>query len=197
MRWRRWTTMRQLNGSDARTEPHRLPWSAHHLAAALGNQPRRALIAHVNPQPAQRDAEPVAQADQEVDMRDAPDPPCKGAAQLNAPEIDDCLALADLRQTAGMLVTERSDFAAAQPRLDRFGDITSLLLGRRCDAGHRLSIRTVDSDGIADRKNIGMAGNGKIRENLQALGSVGGGVKPIRGGRCPDARGPDDGCGVE
>src|SRR5882672_4179641 len=162
MRWRRWQTMRQLNGSDARTEPHRLPRSPHHLAAALGNQPRRALIAHVNPKPAQRDAEPVAQADQEVDMRDAPDPPCKGAAQLDAPEIDDCLALADLRQAAGMLVAERSERAAAQPGLDRVGDITSLLFGRRCDAGDRLSVRTVDRNGIADRKNIGMAWYGEV-----------------------------------
>src|SRR5258708_30625326 len=136
--------------------------SARDLAASLGNQPRGALIAHVNPQPAQRDAEAVAQADQEIDVRDAPDPPCKGAAQLDAPEIDDCLALADLRQAAGMLVTERSERTAAQPRLDRFGDITSLLFGRRCDAGDRLSVRIVDSNGIADSKNIGMARYGEV-----------------------------------
>src|ERR1700719_5250081 len=117
MRWRRCKMMHQPNGSGARSEPHRLPPSAHHLAASLRNQPRRALIAHVNPEPAQCDAEPVAQADQEVDMRNAPYPPCKGAAQLDAPEIDYRLALADLRQAAGMFVTERSDFAAAQPRL--------------------------------------------------------------------------------
>src|SRR6266403_5667999 len=134
-----------------------------HLAASLGNQPRGALIAHVNPQPAQRDAEAVAQADQEIDVRDAPDPPCDGAAQLDTAEIDNRLALSDLRQAAGMLVTERRDLAAAQPRLDRFGDITSLLLGCRRNARDRLSVRTVDSDGSADRKNIGMAGNGRIR----------------------------------
>src|SRR5260370_13958568 len=179
MRWRRWQTMRQPNGSDARTEPHRLPRSAHHLAAALGNQPRRALIAHVNPQPAQRDAEPVAQADQEIDVRDAPDRPCKGAEQLDAPEIDDCLALADLRQAAGMLVAERSDFAAAQPRLDRFGDITSLLFGRRRDAGDRLSVRTVDRNGIADRKNIGLAWYGELGQHLYTAGAVCRCVKPL------------------
>src|SRR5947207_4156119 len=43
--------------------------SAHHLAAALRDQPRGALVARVDPEPAQRDAEPVAQADQEVDVR--------------------------------------------------------------------------------------------------------------------------------
>src|SRR5258708_38859900 len=119
-----------------------------HLAASLGNQPRGALIAHVNPQPAQRDAEAVAQADQEIDVRDAPDPPCDGAAQLDAPEIDNRLALADLRQVTGMLVTEWSDFAAAQPRFYQLGDIASLLLGCRCDARDRLSIRSRDHNGI-------------------------------------------------
>src|SRR5258706_15388692 len=109
-------------------------------------------------------------------MRDAPDPPCKGAAQLDAPEIDHRLALADLGQAAGMLVAERSDFAAAQPRLDRFGDITSLLFGRGCDAGDRLSVRTVDRNGIADRKNIGMAWYGEVGQHLQTAGAVGRGI---------------------
>src|SRR6266436_3250058 len=197
MRWRRWQTMRQPNGSDARTEPHRLPRSAHHLAAALGNQPRRALIAHVNPQPAQRDAEPVAQADQEIDVRDAPDPPCEGAAQLDASEIDDRLALADLRQAAGMLVTEWSGFAAAQPRFYQLGDIAALLLGGRCDAGDWLSVWTVDSDCVADGEDVGMTRYGEVGQHLQALGAVGRCVKPFGGGRCAHAGGPDDGCGVE
>src|SRR5258706_14745993 len=113
-------------------------------------------------------------------MRDAPDPPCKGAAQLDAPEIDDCLALADLRQAAGMLVAERSERAAAQPGLDRVGDITSLLFGRRCDAGDRLSVGTVDRNGIADRKNIGMAGHGEVGQHLTTAGAAGGYSEDVR-----------------
>src|ERR1700737_1783168 len=112
--------------------------SPHHLAAALGNQPRGALIAGINPQPAEGDAKPVAQADQKIDVRDAPYPPCKRAAQLEASEIDHRLPLADLRQAAGVLVAEWRLFVAAQARFDRFGDITPLLLGRRRNAGHRL-----------------------------------------------------------
>ena len=46
--------------------------SPHHFAAALGDQARGALIAGVDPQPAHRDAQPVAQADQEIDVGDAP-----------------------------------------------------------------------------------------------------------------------------
>src|SRR6478735_8762957 len=117
---------RRPDESDVPRRPHeRLPPSAHHLAAALRNEPRRALIADVNPQPAQGNAEPVAQADQKIDVRDAPYPPRDGATQLDAAEIDHRLALADLRQAAGMLVPERSGRGAAQPRLDGVRDIAS------------------------------------------------------------------------
>jgi len=45
--------------------------SLRHLAAALRDQPRGTLISGVTPEPAQRDAEAVAQADQEIDVRNA------------------------------------------------------------------------------------------------------------------------------
>src|ERR1700738_362456 len=93
----------------------------HHLAAALGDEPRGALIAGVDPQPADRDAEPVAQPDQKIDVRDAPYPPRKRAAQFYPSEVDNGLPLADLRQAAGVLVVERGKRTAAQPRLDGIG----------------------------------------------------------------------------
>ena len=57
-----------------------------HFAAALRDQPRRALVARVDPQPAQRDAEAVTQADQEVDVGEAPDPPGEVPRSLNQPK---------------------------------------------------------------------------------------------------------------
>src|SRR6185437_12733129 len=78
--------------------PPRAKPSAAHLAAALGNQTRGALIAHIIPQPAHRHGEAVAHPNQEIDVGHAPDPPGEGAAQLEAAEIDDGLPLADLRQ---------------------------------------------------------------------------------------------------
>src|SRR6267143_3537296 len=144
----------------------------HHFAAALRDQPRGALIAHIDPQPADRDAEPVAQADQEVDVGDAPYPPCQGAAQLDAPEIDHRLALADLRQAAGMLVSEQSGRAAAQARLDGIRDIASLLLGGRRNAGDRLAIGAIDNNGIADGEDVGMVGHREVGQDLQAAGAV-------------------------
>src|SRR6478609_3081560 len=77
-------------------------WSAlHYLTTPLRNQPRGPLVAGVDPEPAQRDAEAVAQTDQEVDVGDAPDPPRNGAAQLDAAKIDHREPLADLREAAG------------------------------------------------------------------------------------------------
>src|SRR6266508_5025550 len=92
---------------------------ARDLARALRDQPCGALVAGVDPQPAQGDAEAVAQPDQEVDVGDAPDPPGEIAAQLDAAEIDHRLFLADLREAAGMLVAERRQRAAAEARLDQ------------------------------------------------------------------------------
>src|SRR3954468_15475137 len=46
-----------------------------HLGAALGDQAGAALAAGVDPEPVDRYREAVAQADQEIDVRDAPDPP--------------------------------------------------------------------------------------------------------------------------
>src|SRR5258708_24966595 len=95
---------RQGNAPLPVTHSRFRPWlskldaSLRHLAAALRDQPRGALISGINPEPAQRDAEAVAQADQEIDVGDAPDPPGEIAAQLDPAEIDDCLALADLAQ---------------------------------------------------------------------------------------------------
>src|SRR3954462_12263824 len=101
----------------------------HHLAASLRDQSPRALVAGVDPEPAQRDAEAMAQADQEVDVGDAPDPPRDGAAQLDAAEVDHGKPLADLREAAGVLVAERACRLFAQPRLDGLGHVTALLLG--------------------------------------------------------------------
>src|SRR5207247_5258285 len=46
-----------------------------------GDQPSAALIAGVNPQPVEDNAQPIAQADQKVDVREAPNPPRQGAAE--------------------------------------------------------------------------------------------------------------------
>src|SRR5689334_14419749 len=171
--------------------------SARDLATALRDQPRRALVADVDPQPAQRDAEAVAQPDQEVDVGDTPDPPGERAAQLEAAEVDHREPLADLRQAAGMAVAERRGGAAREPRLDALGDIAALLLGGRRNARHRLAVPGWYRHGVADREDLGMAGHGQVRRDLQSAGAIGRRAQPLRGARGAHARGPDDGLGVE
>ena len=106
-------------------------------AAALRDQAGAALVADVIPQPTDRDAEPVAYTDQEIDVRNAPYPPCQRAAQLDPSKVDHRQPLADLREAAGVLVVKGLALFAAQPRLDDAGDVAALLLCRGRDAGHR------------------------------------------------------------
>jgi hypothetical protein len=56
--------------------------------AALSDEPRAALIARIDPEPIERDAQPVADPDQKVDVGDAPQPPRDCPAQLD-PEYGD------------------------------------------------------------------------------------------------------------
>src|SRR5579872_1092516 len=167
--------------------------SASYLAGSLRDQPRGALVADVVPEPADGDAEPVAQTDQEVDVGDAPDPPSDSAAQFDRSEIDHRLAFADLGKASRVMVAEWRRRFAAQARLDRCRDVTALLLGRRRNAGHGFSVRARNADGIANREDVGMARHGQIRQDLQSAGAVGGRAQPFGGARGAHAGGPDQG----
>ena len=155
------------------------------LAAASGialrDQPRAAMAADIDPQPVECDGEPVAQADQEEDVGDAPDPPGQAPAQLDPAEIDDGRALADRREIAGIPLGEgRRSQLALQPRLDEIGDMASLLLGGGRDAGHRLAIGAGDEGGIADHEDIGLARHREIGLDTEAPRTIGRGFKPFR-----------------
>src|SRR3990172_3016883 len=57
--------------------------------AHTGDEPGTTLEAEIGPEPLRHVDQPVAQADQEVDVGDAPDPPRKPSLELQAPERDD------------------------------------------------------------------------------------------------------------
>ena len=114
-------------------------------------------------------------------MGNAPYPPRDRAAQFDRSEIDHRLALADLRQAAGVAVTERRRRFAAQARPYRCGDMASLLLGRGRNAGDRFSVRARDDDRVADREYIGVAGYGEVGQDLQSAGAVGRRTQPFGG----------------
>src|SRR5205823_4490645 len=141
--------------------------------------------------------EPVPQPNQEIDVGDAPDPPGDGAAQLEPAEIDHREPFADLRQAAGMAVAEWRRRAAGEPRLDGLRNMAALLLGGRGDARNRPAVPGGNSDGVADRKDLGMAGYGKIRRNLEPSRAIGRCAKPFGGARGAHAGRPDDGFCVQ
>src|SRR5579863_8001128 len=71
-----------------------------------GDEPRAAIAGGVDPKPVQGHGQAVAQADQEIDVGDAPGPPGEPATQLDPSEIDDGGALADGGEAAVVPVTE-------------------------------------------------------------------------------------------
>jgi hypothetical protein len=141
-----------------------------HLAAPPGDQARAALVADVNPQPVERDAQPVADADQKVDVGEAPQPPGELA-----------------------LVAEgRRWRRAAEPGPDDLGDIDTLLLGGWRDAGNWLPIRAKDDRRVADGENLALSRDREVGFNLEPPYLVRRSVEPLRSGRGLNASGPDD-----
>src|ERR1700679_1347231 len=106
----------------------------------------------MTPEPADGDAEAIAQADQEVDVGNTPYPPRQRSAQLDCAEIDHRLAFADLGQASGMAVTKRRGRCAGYPSENRCRDMASLLFGGGRDAGNRISRGVRNGDGVADRE---------------------------------------------
>ena len=71
------------------------------------DQPRAASVGQVLPEPAQRYDHGARHADQEVDVREAPDPPREPAAQREERKLDHRALPADRREVAGVAIDER------------------------------------------------------------------------------------------
>src|SRR5258706_5620722 len=148
----------------------------------LGYQTAAALITDVDPQPVEDNAQPIAYADQEIDVRKAPDPPGKRPAQLDAAEIDDGQPLSDRGQAAGMSVTEIGNVGvAAQASPNDRRDVASLLFCSWRDARDWLSVWAGDRHRIADGEDLRMARNCEIWQDQEPPGAVGWCPEPFRG----------------
>src|SRR5215467_16341690 len=73
----------------------------------IRNQTRAALKGEVVPEPVEGDDKAVAQSDQKIDVRDAPEHPADESLQLQRSEFYDRGATADRREVAKMHVLER------------------------------------------------------------------------------------------
>src|ERR1043165_1829807 len=105
------------------------------LRDVAGDQPRAALIGQVGPKPVERHDQAVAEADQEIDVGNAPHQPGDAPGQPQPAEIDDGLAPSDRREVAVVAVAERRGRGpAGEACCDDSRDIGTLLLRDRCDA---------------------------------------------------------------
>src|SRR3984885_2529177 len=164
-----------------------------YLAAPPGDEARAALVTHINPQPVDRHAQPVADADQKVDVGEAPQPPGELALELDPAEVDHRPPLADRGQISRVLVAKgRRRGGAAKPGPDDLGDIGALLLGGWRDAWNRLPIRAKDDRRVADGENLTLSRDRQVGFNLEPSYPVRRRVEPERGGGGLNASGPDD-----
>src|ERR1035441_6403021 len=154
-------------------------WADRRMRLALGDQAGIAAAGDINPQPTQRHGQPIAHADQEINVRESPNPPRKPAAQLDPAEIDDGSAFADGGQISRMLVAEGPRARVApEPQADAAGNMRALLLGRRSDSRHGLAMPGADGCGVADHENFRVARGGEVRFHARAAGVVGGQACP-------------------
>src|SRR5207245_5538712 len=73
------------------------------------DDPGTPVIGDVVPRPVEKDARPVAKADQLHEMKHEPHDPSQKPSKSHAPELGDCGVAADRRHCAGIAVLERLD----------------------------------------------------------------------------------------
>jgi hypothetical protein len=69
----------------------------------LCNEASATLAGNIDPEPAHGDGQTMAQADQEIDVSESPQPSREPTRELDPAKIDNGGALADRRETAGIL----------------------------------------------------------------------------------------------
>src|ERR1700739_2718307 len=151
------------------------------IRSCLRDQTYSYVERKVRPDPAEHDRKPIAYADQEEDVHGAPKPPCRRTGDLNPSKIRNRAPAADRGQAALVAIAERwRRLAAAQPGSQNRGYIGAALLRRGRKPGNRLAVPSERKRGIADRKDIGVSRNRKIRADLDAASTIRLGSEPLR-----------------
>ena len=107
-------------------------------------------------------------------MHDQPGGPGGEAAQPDEVEVGDRAGAADRREIALVQVMERLDWAAAEARTNELGGIATLLHRDRRDAEELLdaTIAAAYADHVAERQNLGVAGECQVRLDGHPSGAV-------------------------
>src|SRR5258706_5602705 len=162
-----------------------------------GDQAGAALKGDIGPDPLDQDTDPVAKADQEKDVDDAPEQPGKKTAHPDPTEIGNRTAAPDGGEVSHIHVAERLHgfFAAGECRADGIGHVDALLLGGGRHTGYGLTFSAHDQGGIANDENLRMPRQGEIGVYLDTAGTILLRVQPsgCRGGG--NAGSPDNAVG--
>ena len=138
------------------------------------------------------DGDAVAEADQEEDVHDGPQPPGEHAAEGAVVDVRDGAPATDRRQQALVAIVEgrAAGQTAAQIGVDEAGDEAAHLHGGGRDAGHLLA-GALDMGQVADDEDLGMAGDRQVGCDLHASGVIERGAERLRERRGLHPRGPD------
>jgi hypothetical protein len=71
------------------------------------NEASATLAGNLDPEPAHGDGQTMALADQEIDVSESPQPSREPTRELDPAKIDNRGALADRRETAGILIAKQ------------------------------------------------------------------------------------------
>ena len=129
------------------------------------DQPGAAAARREADRPADEDEEAVLEAHEVEEVDDQPGHPGEEAAELDALDVRDGRGAADGGQVALVAVPERRRGAALQAGADGLRRVAPLLHGDRRDAGEgdRRAVAAADADHVAEREDLGMAGQGEVR----------------------------------
>src|SRR5918992_1936151 len=149
------------------------------------DQPGAAAAGGEADRPADEDEEAVLEADQVEEMDDQPGDPGDEAAELDALDVGDGGGAADGGEVAFVAVAERRRSAALQAGADGLRGVASLLHGDGRDAGESdgRAVAAAGADHVAEREDLGMAGESEVRFDGDATGAVLVGAKRLDLGR--------------
>src|SRR5690606_20104243 len=133
------------------------------------DDPRRPLVAPVGPGPVEHHHQPVAETDQEEDVRREPEPPGQRAGQPQLAQVHDRGHAADGGEVAVVAIAERCRRLSGEARADRRGDVSTHLLRRRCHPGHRFSI-LLNGGEVTGNEHVRLPRYRKVRFHRHATG---------------------------
>src|SRR5262249_21800805 len=131
----------------------RFCWGSANLVDALlaGDEACAARVGEPRPNPIDEDRQAIAEADEKIDVDEAPKYPCEPARELDECQIRDRRGTTDGGERPLIAITKGSRWRCADDaRGDELRHIAPFLLRHRCDARERLAMPIEHERGIAD-----------------------------------------------